>query len=262
MSATLLDPIPIPVIFLLFAVFTLVCYEVAFRVGRWWQHRQPGIQEGPRETLVGAMLALIAFLLAVTMSMASDRFDTRRGIVLQEANAIEAVYLQADYLPSPESAQIQELVREYLPLRIRTGSSATIPADLAKSIELQQQMWAITGSVARSGYLSDLMSSFGDSLTELTNVSETRVTSGLYARVPDTIIVLLLVGSALSLLMVGYGAGLRGERSIFSALILVVALGVVLTLVVDLDRPLDGLITVSQRPLIDVQQRIGLPSAQ
>ncbi len=38
--------------------------------------------------LVGSLLALLAFLLAVTMGMASDRFDTRRQLVIAEANSI------------------------------------------------------------------------------------------------------------------------------------------------------------------------------
>jgi hypothetical protein len=98
------------------------------------------------------------------------------------------------------------------------------------------------------------MSAFGDSITEVVRVNQTRVTAGLYARVPETVIWLLLIGSALSLAMVGYSAGLRGKRSVLSAIVLTVAMGVVLMLVIDLDRPQDGVLTVNQQPLIDVQQ--------
>ena len=52
-----------------------------------------------------SILALLAFLLAITMGMASDRFDTRRGLVLEEANAIQTTYLRAGYLPEPPSAR-------------------------------------------------------------------------------------------------------------------------------------------------------------
>ena len=120
-------------------------------------------------------------------------------------------------------------------------------------------MWAIEARVARSAYLSDLMSALGDSLTELVTVSERRVIAALYARVPDTVLLLLLVGSALSLGMLGYTAGLRKRRSPVTAVVLVAALGAVLMLVIDLDRPQDGFITVSQQPLLDVQQVIGTP---
>ena len=92
-------------------------------------------------------------------------------------------------------------------------------------------------------------------------ISETRIVAGRYSRVPETVLLLLLVGSALSLGMVGYMAGLKRRRSILSAVVMVVALGVVLTIVIDLDRPTEGLIQVSQQALLDVQRWIGLPSS-
>ncbi|HVQ22057.1 MAG TPA: hypothetical protein VMT36_02185, partial [Candidatus Saccharimonadia bacterium] len=67
----LLDSIPIPLVFVLIAVVLLVAFEVGFRVGRWWQDRTPEETEGPTGTLVGSLLALTAFLLAITMGMAS-----------------------------------------------------------------------------------------------------------------------------------------------------------------------------------------------
>jgi hypothetical protein len=261
MTTQLLDPISIPVAFLLFVLITLICYEVGFRVGRWWQDRMPGEQEGPADMLVGSLLALMAFLLAITMGMASDRFDTRRGLVLQEANAIGATYLKADYLPASDAEAMKELLRQYLPLRIASDDLAQVAANLRRSKELHAEMWAIAARVARSGHSPDLVSSFGDSLTDLVSVAQTRVTSALYARVPETVIWILLIGSALSLGMVGYSAGLKGRRSMLGAVILVVALGVVLMLVIDLDRPQEGLLTVSQRPLTDVQGWIGTPSS-
>ena len=60
--------------------------------------------------------------------------------------------------------------------------------------------------------------------------------------------------------MVGYSAGLTSRRSLLSAVVLVVALGAVITIVVDLDRPREGFIQVSQQPLIDLQRQIGPPS--
>ena len=61
--------------------------------------------------------------------------------------------------------------------------------------------------------------------------------------------------------MVGYSAGLTRRRSPLSAVVLVIALGAVITIVVDLDRPREGFIQVSQQPLLDLQQQIGPPSS-
>ena len=66
-----LDPIPIIGVFVLIAGLLLVVFEVGYRVGRWWQEKTPDEKEGPTSMLVGSLLALMAFLLAVTMGMAS-----------------------------------------------------------------------------------------------------------------------------------------------------------------------------------------------
>ena len=100
---------------------------------------------------------------------------------------------------------------------------------------------------------------FIDSLNETIDLHETRVTSGVYARVPVTVVILLLLGSMLTLGMVGYNAGLTRRRSPLTAVVLILVLGAIITLVVDLDRPRDGFLKVSQQPLIDLQEQIGAP---
>ena len=44
------------------------------------------------------MLGLLALLLGFTFSMAVDRFDARRAVVLEEANAIGTAYLRTQVL--------------------------------------------------------------------------------------------------------------------------------------------------------------------
>ena len=210
--------------------------------------------------LVGSILALLAFLLAVTMGMASDRFDARRANVLTEANSIGTTYLRAGYLPEPASSQIRELLREYVPIRLTVTDSKDIQSDIARSVDIQGQIWAITEEVARDTDQGDLVALFIESLNETIDIHETRITAGLHARVPETVLLLLVGGSALSLGMVGYSAGLTQRRSLLSAVVLILALGAVIMIVVDLDRPREGYIQVSQQPLIDLEQQIGPPS--
>jgi hypothetical protein len=257
-NAQLLDPLPIVLLFAAFAVISLLFYEAGFRLGRWWQDRTPGEQEGPTGMLVGSILALLAFLLAVTMGTAADRFDARRALVLQESNAIGTAYLRAGYLPEPASDQLRELFREYVPLRILDPGD-DVQADIAKSLEIQNQIWAITEQVARDNG-SDVVALFVESVNDVIDVHESRLTAG-FARVPETLVLLLVVGGALSLAMVGYSAGLTRRRSLLSAFVLIIALGAVITVVIDLDRPREGFIKVSQQPLIDLQQQIGPPTS-
>ena len=102
----LFDSLPTPLAFALIFVLMLVAFEIGFRIGAWREKRNPEEKDGPTGTLVGSLLALMAFLLAITMGMAADRFDTRRGLVQQEANAIGTAYLRAGYLTQPTSVNI------------------------------------------------------------------------------------------------------------------------------------------------------------
>ena len=103
---------PIGLVFLAFALIAAIVSELGYRLGHWWQVRTPDEKEGPTGMIVGSILALMAFLLAVAAGMASDRFDTRRGIILTEANSIGTTYLRAGFLPEPASGEMRGLLRE------------------------------------------------------------------------------------------------------------------------------------------------------
>lgn len=254
-----IDSLPIVGFFLAFIVVALVASEAGYRLGYWWQTRTSNEKEGSTPMIVGSLLALVAFLLAITMGMASDRFDTRRALVLAEANAVGTVYLRAGFLPEPASSKVRDLLRTYAQLRIVTNDLAEVRVRMARSVEIHTKIWSITEDLARATPDSDVLALFIASLNEMIDLHETRITAGLYARVPETILILLLAGSLLTLVMVGYNAGLTFRRSPLAAVILITILGAVITLVVDLDRPRDGFLEVSQQPIIDLLQQIEQP---
>ena len=256
----LFDLVPVAGIFVAFAIAALAASEIGYRIGRWWQERTPEEKEGPTPMIVGSLLALMAFLLAVTMGMASDRFEARRALVLAEANAVGTTYLRAGYLPEPASRETQTLLRAYIPLRIATNDMADNRRKIARSVELQAELWSIAEELARATPESVVLGLYIDSLNEVIDLHEKRVTSGMYGRVPETILLLLLVGSMLTLAMVGYNAGLSRRRSPLTAVVLIGVLGAVITLVFDLDRPRGGFLEVGQQPLIALQAQVGAAS--
>ena len=250
-----LDQIPVLLFIAIFILINAVGYEVGFRLGRLSGERGGETDDGPTGLIVGSILALMAFLLAITMGMASDRFDTRRSLVLQEANALGTTYLRAGYLSEPNSTEMQALIKEYVPLRIGTSDVAQLASNIELSEELQEEMWAIAEDEAMTNG-SDVTALYIESLNEVIDLHEMRIAAGVYSRVPPTILWLLVVGVILSLALEGYNAGLTGRRRPAIALVLVLSLGAVLWLVVDLDRPAEGLIQTSQQPLIDLQEQL------
>jgi hypothetical protein len=254
-----IDSLPIVGFFVLFTIVALITIEIGYRIGFWWQKRTSDEKEGPTTMIVGSLLALMAFLLAITMGMSSDRFDTRRKLVLAEANTVGTVYLRAGYLPEPASSHIRDLLRAYAPLRVATNDLADLRLRMKRSTEIHARLWSITEELARATPDSQVLALYIASLNDMIDLHQTRITAGLYARVPETILILLLIGSLLTLAMVGYNAGLTLRRSPLTAAVLIIILGAVITLVVDLDRPRDGFLKVSQQPLIDLVEQLGLP---
>jgi hypothetical protein len=257
-----IDWLPIWGVLIAFVGLALLLYELGFRFGRWRQERTPEEKEGPTGMIVGSILALMAFLLAITMGLATDRFDARRAAVLAEANSIGTTFLRAGYLPEPASSRSQDLLREYVPLRIvpREATIEEITARRADSDRILNELWSIAEGLARKTPGSDVLGLYIASLNETIDVNTTRVTAGLVARVPQTIMLLLFFGTAVTFAMVGFNAGLTRRRSPVTVVVLVVVLGAVIALIVDIDRPVGGTLRTGQQPLIELQQQVGPPS--
>jgi hypothetical protein len=193
------------------------------------------------------------------MGMASDRFDTRRSLVLTEANSIGTTYLRAGFLREPAASNARTLLREYVPLRVNTRDQAAFAANLVRSSEIQRELWTITEEEAAATPESEPVALFIISLNETIDLQGARVTAIVTARVPETLLILLFVAEALTIGVVGYSAGLTRRRGVVTAVLLVLVLGAVLAVVVDLDRPRDGYLQVSQQPLIDLAAQVGTP---
>lgn len=255
----LLDRMSIPLIFILLVAVGLLIYEGGFRIGRWYQKRTPAEKEGATGMMVGSLLGLLALLLAFTVGMASDRFDARRKLNVDEANTIGTTYLRAGYLDEPYHTTIRDLLREYAPLQVFSQNTEVTQVNLERSRELLNQLWQQAEALARQNPESEMIALFIESLNEMIDTHETRMVASIYARVPETILYVLIIGSILTVGMIGYNSGLQERRSLTGAVVLVVIMAVVITLIIDLDRPRDGLLVVSQQSYIDLQEAMAAP---
>jgi hypothetical protein len=61
--------------------------------------------------VVGSTLALFVFVLAFTFGMAESRFDNRKAVVLDEANAIGTAYLRSELIPTVHQESVRALLR-------------------------------------------------------------------------------------------------------------------------------------------------------
>ena len=96
-----LDNIPVWVLFIITTLVFSIASELGFRVGKFIHERLKREHNPMVGTILGASLGLLAFFLAFTFSMAGSRYDTRKQLVLDEANAIERLIFEQNFFLNP-----------------------------------------------------------------------------------------------------------------------------------------------------------------
>jgi hypothetical protein len=225
--------------------------ELGNRIGLRPRGGEPGTSD--IGTLTGAALGLLALLLAFSFSIALSRYDARRTMVLEEANAIGSTANFALMLPEPAQGTILNLLRGYTAVRIGLGvpfDPAKIQRDIARSLELQSRLWQQAVAVSAAAPQSLPAYRFTASLNEMNNVHERRITALRY-NVPAAVTLMLIGVAMVAMGFTGYHTGKNGARRRTAMLIMSLTVAVLIMLVIDLDRPARGLIEVPVQPLLD-----------
>ena len=97
------------------------------------------------------------------------------------------------------------------------------------------------------------------SLNEVIDLHAKRVTAGLRSRIPGAIWIALYFVVILAMTVMGYYTGLIGTRSSVGTLVLVLTFSAVMLLIVDLDRPKEGILKVSQQAMLDLRNTLMEP---
>jgi hypothetical protein len=250
--------LPIWAFCLLTAALVFAATEFGFLLARMRGASGDAVGTPRVDSVIGALLGLLALLLAFTFHLASSRFDERKRLVQSEANAIGTTFLHVDFLPEPQRGEMKQLLREYVASRIGV-QTANVAQRMHEADQLHARMWAIAAALPQSGMALPLVPLFASSLNEVIDLHSDRVVVGLQYRVPDAIWLGLALLLCLSMFGVGVQFGFAGRRNVGVQLVIALAFSIVVWLIVDLDRPGEGLLSVSQQPLLDLQQQIGAP---
>jgi hypothetical protein len=256
--STALDSLPLWGLFLTLVVLVLAAIEGGYRLGIYRHHQSGREKEAPVGAMVGATLGLLAFMLAFTFGMAASRFDTRKQLVLDEANAIGTTYLRTAMLPERRD-EIRALLRSYVDARLEAVRSGRVAAEILKSEDMQNQLWSAATAVGLQHPDSIIVGLFVESLNQVIDLHAKRVTAGLRNRIPGTIWMVLLTIATLSLAAMGYHGGLVGTTRSLAIPVVVIAFSAVIALIADLDRPQEGTLIVSQQALVDLRQSMNRP---
>lgn len=253
-GAKIMDLLPLWGVFLVTLLLVLLAVEIGYRFGVHRGRLTTTEKESPVNSMVGASLALLAFLLAFTFGLAASRFDARRHVILEEGNAIGTCYLRADFLPDSQKLAVRKYLREYVDTRLSAVRTGKIAEAVARSENLHALLWSEATAAIKNDSRSIAIGLFVNSLNEVIDVHSKRILIGVHGRIPIIIWYSLYTVAIVALAAMGYHGGLaHSSRSVVS-LAVAVTFSVVLCLIADLDRPTEGVLVVSQQQLEDLRR--------
>lgn len=233
---------------------------IGFGLGSFNRNRRKNVKEVKLGSIIGAMLGLLAFILAFTFGAATSRFDAKKQLLLDEVNAIGTTFLRTDFLAESERAEAKKLLKKYVDIRVDVlKNPKQLPQIILESEEIQSKLWSQVSSAPNKETDPILLGLYIQSLNEVIDLHTKRVTVGLQYRIPGIIWTTLYFVTVLTMLAVGYEFGLEGVSNILISFILALAFSAIIVLITDLDRGVAGTLQVSHQPLIELQQKMHAP---
>jgi len=247
----------LPIVIGLFLAMVL-CLELGYRVGRRRIQRDGTAAHEGISSMEASTFALLGLLLGFAFSGALGRFDTRRGLIVQEANAIGTAYLRLDLAPMDDQPELRRLFRDYLDARIRVYATPTDDEATDQSIAaaegVQRRIWSAAIESARSDASQNVARALIPAINDMIDITTVR-TVALHTRMPTAILALLLIAALSSAMTAGYAMAKRQHRSLLHVVLYATSIAMTIYVVLDLEHPRRGLIRLDATEKILEQLR-------
>ena len=240
-------------------VVTIVVLWMSSRVGAALRARRADMVEeerGDYAVLLTAMLTLLGLIIGFSFSMASSRYDQRKNLEEEEANAIGTEYVRADLLPADSAEKVRSLLRGYLDQRIlfyTTHSDDQLRQINATTAKLQAQLWDAVKAPAgtdRSSVEALTVSGMNDVLN-----SQGYTQAAWWNRIPIGAWGLMWAIAICCNAMIGFYIRPKDPKNI--QFVMPVVIAVAFLLLADIDSPRWGIIKVHPQNLISLLDSLG-----
>ena len=255
MHSHFLDNYSIEVLFVLTFLLMVLMLELGFRSGRRVKGKSVKAQTAQVRALMGATLGLLAFMLAFTFSSAQNHFESRIQLQIEEVNLARDAFMQAELYSDPLRTQVRELLLEHVEGRVeliemvREKRGEQVLRLLNRADEIHLQLW----SLGMEGRMSETQV-MAQSVLGLMGMQTRRIQAALANRIPLIIWLTLYFTVAVAMTVVGYQDGLTQSRSPVATFSLALAFSAVMSLILDLDRPLQNLFEIDVSIMNDLAE--------
>ncbi len=242
---TILQRAPTFLIALIIFVALIILYLFGFYTRQRIIRKNPDQAAVDLGTINGTLLGLLGLLLAFTFSMASSRFDTRRQLVVEEANDIGTVILRTDVYPDSMRQLLRGYLNQYVNERIAFYEAGMdvekIVSHFNNANAISSKAWTSTANYAKQDNITTRTSELIPALNAMIDITTTRRAAG-EATIPDSIMYFLFTLCFCSAFLLGYDNKHKIDWIVVIGF--AVMLSATVFTIVDLDRPRSGLITM------------------
>lgn len=200
---------------------------------------------GPVE---GSLLGLLALLLSFTFSMSAGKSDSRRQVIVQEANNIGTAILRCDLYPDSTRRALKADFSAYIEARINYYNAGINENALNKTLQdasnISSRIWKRVVLLSQNKDNTLRSQQMIPALNDMMDITTTR-DAERNAHVPESILWMLFLLTLAGSFVTGYGAK---DKPFNLVIVLSFALMTSLTiyLILDLDRPRRGIINMDQ----------------
>ena len=223
-------------LFVIVTVVLLLTHEVGYRFRVFAKDRDDDEWEEQVHQTRNQIGILLSLLIGFALSMALSRFDQRKELVIEEANAIGTAYLRAGMQPEPVRSSAPGLFRDYVDARLATfGTMSDIDENspaLKQARNIQNQLWSEATAAAQQTP-TPIVGLYVSALNDVIDLDAKRV-AARRNRVPQDIWALIAVLAVLTSVIIGYGQRHRAALATFIPALMV---AISMSLIADLDSP-------------------------
>ena len=180
------------------AIVMILAAEAGFRLSAVLRRRRPEGDETDEGAgyVLSAALALLGLLIAFVFGMAAERYEGRRLLVVDEANAISTTALRYQLLPEPHRSELIGTMADYVKVRLTffdSGRDMTKVREAEGRAEaIQARIWAQVGQAIRTPEGAPLVVPVLTATNEMFDLAASRH-AALDARVPARAVQVLLL---------------------------------------------------------------------
>lgn len=228
---------------------------------RWRTHGMRSVNESTT-AIQASLFALLGLLIAFTISGGESRLDTRRKLIVAEANAIGTAYLRLDMMPPAAQPNLRELFRRYTESRIAYFSQVSHLDKLhelrARSTQLQDQIWHATVAAAHDTPDTRPALLGLPAINAMIDVSTER-DGALQTHVPIAMFVLLIVLAFACAFLAGVEMSKQPRPSAFHVLAFATTLALTCYVIVNVEFPRWGFVRIGafDQLLVQVRHQMG-----